>query len=176
MVITETAALYEFLPKNAIGAELGVCKGDNAQQLYKITKPQKLYLVDIWIKDETTYKYHPPELYYDDWYELVKSKFPYDNVKVLKMNTLDFLESLEDESLDWVYLDSDHMYSHFSKEIALSIKKVKKGGCVAGHDFVVNSPWNSSVIRGVIEHIQTGELTMTHISPWQFASYLCVKN
>ena len=40
--------LYLEIPKGGVGAELGVCKGANAESLLVHTRPEKLYLVDIW--------------------------------------------------------------------------------------------------------------------------------
>ena len=39
--------LYLDIPKDGIGAEIGVCKGVNAISLYHLTKPKKFHLCDI---------------------------------------------------------------------------------------------------------------------------------
>src|SRR3989338_3955014 len=38
------------LPKNAVGAEIGVFKGEFSPHLLDITKPRELHLVDLWWK------------------------------------------------------------------------------------------------------------------------------
>ena len=45
--------IYDIVPKNGIGAEIGVCRGSNAVQLLFRAKPSVLFLVDKWeeIKD-----------------------------------------------------------------------------------------------------------------------------
>lgn len=165
--------LYKLFPKNGVGAELGVCQGDNAVMLYKHTQPSSLYLVDIWIKDESTYKNCPPHLHYDDWMQMVSKKLPHPNVHLIRQDTLKWLDSLPDNFLDWIYIDSLHDYDHVNKEYSLSIKKVKKGGIIAGHDFVCHPPWKTGVIRAVLNQVQNNNLLLTHItSESQFISIM----
>lgn len=45
------------------------------------------------------------------------------------------LQSLPDESYDFIYLDGDHSYDGVKAEIPLYWKKVKTGGVLAGHDY-----------------------------------------
>lgn len=165
--------LYKLFPKDGVGAELGVCQGDNAVMLHKLTQPSHLYLVDIWEKDEDTYKNCPPHLYYDDWFDLVKKKLPYNNVTLIKQDSIVWLESIPDNFLDWIYIDSLHDYNHVNKEYNLSIKKVKKGGIIAGHDFVCHPPWKTGVIRAVLNQVQNNNLLLTHMtSESQFISIM----
>jgi SAM-dependent methyltransferase len=46
-----------------------------------------------------------------------------------------FLASLDDDALDWVYLDSSHQYAHTLDELELLVRKVKEGGIIAGDDW-----------------------------------------
>ena len=115
--------LYKQLPQNSVGAEIGVCKGKNALNMYNTINPKLMYLVDIWEKDELTYVYHPPELYYDDWESEVRKMFTGKNVEIRKQFSIEFLSSLPAGHLDWVYLDSDHSYENISKEPSLKYLK-----------------------------------------------------
>jgi len=55
----------------------------------------------------------------------------------MKFLSLDasLLQSLPDESYDFVYLDGDHSYEGVKAEIPLYWEKVKRGGVLAGHDY-----------------------------------------
>src|ERR1700761_4356532 len=45
------------MPKNGIGAEIGVWKGEFSEQLLKGTQPQTLYLIDPWVvRDDPTHR------------------------------------------------------------------------------------------------------------------------
>lgn len=168
--------LYSLFPKNGVGAELGVCQGDNAVMLYKHTQPSSLYLVDIWIKDELTYKNCPPHLYYDDWMQMVSEKLPHPNVHLVRQDTLKWLDSLPDNFLDWVYIDSFHQYHHVNEEYKRAIKKVKRGGVISGHDFFCHpKAWRTGVIRAVLNQVNDHKLIMTHITcESEMPSTLCI--
>lgn len=157
--------LYNLFPKNGIGAELGVCKGDNAVELWKRTHPTKLFLVDIWVRDEISYKHHNPNLYYDDWRNIVKEKLPHPEVELIQQNSINWLDSIPDNYLDWIYIDSLHAYHHVKIEYAKAINKVKMGGIISGHDFYCHpQAWKTGVIRAILDQVQSNRMKITHIS------------
>ena len=174
--------MYLEIPKGGIGAELGTCKGINALNLYQVTKPKKLYLCDIWTETVPDGKPWPrgdmPDIWYGDNYDLVRSFFEEEidsgKVEIKKEFSSDFLVSLPDNYLDWVYIDSDHHYVCVSVEIDIAIKKVKSGGLILGHDYkTVPEDWGSSVIRAVNERIQSRDMMMEAITLESWPSYLC---
>jgi hypothetical protein len=172
------STLYARFPKNGVGAEIGVCRGLNAAMLYMSARPKKLHLVDIWDRDILTEIHHPKELHYNDWESDVRSLFNEEIklgfVEIHRQTGVLFLTSCEDKSLDWVYLDSDHSYENISKELYLAISKVKTGGIIGGHDFMVHEgAWGSGVVRAVIDEIQKGRIHMQFITDERFPSYLC---
>ena len=46
------------------------------------------------------------------------------------------VDLFEDNSLDFIYIDGDHSYEGAKKDIQLWFPKVKKGGLMAGHDYL----------------------------------------
>lgn len=177
--------IYDIVPKNGVGAELGVCRGSNAVQLFFRTKPSVLFLVDKWekIKDGKWCgivagpKGRNPNLWLGDYEESIREIFEKEisqgKVLVNKESSIKFLSSLQDNSLDWVYIDTDHRYQTISKEIDISIKKVRKDGYIMGHDYFANpAMWGTSVIRAVNERIQTGDIKMEAISNEVWPTYL----
>lgn len=128
-----------FIPKYGIGAELGVQKGYFSHELLSITKPTKLFLVDPWYllgaewewsggnRSTTTAVARIIERYSP---QLVSGQ-----IELVVANDLDFLDALEDESLDWAYIDSSHEYEHTVAELSLLQKKVKRSGVIAGDDW-----------------------------------------
>ncbi len=168
-------SMYDCIPKNTIGAEIGVCRGANALSLYEIIKPQKLYLVDIWEYNELTYKFHPPELYYNNWEDDVKSLFlDKEGVVIEKRSSSDFFTNLEEE-LDWVYIDADHRKA--GEDLHLSLKSVKVGGFIMMHDFVVHPvAWDTLTIIPVLEAIYSNKVKPVGISNEQFPTILLCKN
>ena len=49
---------------------------------------------------------------------------------------MDVVKNFADESLDFVYIDAAHDYKSVKDDIGEWDKKVRKGGIVAGHDYL----------------------------------------
>lgn len=170
--------MYDTIPKGGVGAELGVCRGTNAVQLLFRTRPSMLFLVDIWKEAEYIRPPHEdPGLWYDDHFDSVAEIFnkEIEQGKVIlhKQHGTSFLASLPDNFLDWVYIDSNHHYQNVSRELDLSVRKVKKGGYILGHDYIPNPQlWGTSIIRAVNERIQNGDMLMEAITNEKWPTYL----
>jgi hypothetical protein len=48
---------------------------------------------------------------------------------------MDAVKDYPDQSLDFVYIDGNHEFSHVAADIAAWVKKVRRGGILAGHDY-----------------------------------------
>jgi hypothetical protein len=173
--------MYLEIPKGGIGAEIGACKGMNSIPLFAIAKPEQLFLVDIWTdfdpNEEEWARDIDPKIWYGDNEDLVYRIFEQEikESRIILERQLggDFLYSLEDNSLDWIYLDSNHEYEAIFIELELSLQKVKKGGYIMGHDYVtIPQSWGSSVIRAVNERIQNGDIKMEAMTLEKWPSYL----
>ena len=168
---------HEMIPKNKVGAELGVCRGINAVQLYFASKPQKMYLVDLWHNNKQAKSNRVLEFQPNNYYDQVKNMFSKEvkenKVVIKRTDSIEWLSSLKDDSLDWVYLDSLHYYDHIKKEISLSLDKIKSGGLIMGHDFHSGDAQRTGVIRAVIEAIHGRKIEMIAISSERWASYVC---
>ena len=77
-------------------------------------------------------------------FDSVCKRFP--NIKKNKAHSLDFVASVPDQSLDFVYIDGDHSYEAVKKDIIAWIPKVKIGGVICGHDIT----W-TTVQRALVE-------------------------
>lgn len=137
--ITRNDLLNE-LPKNMVIAELGVFEGEFSKHIFNICSPSRLYLIDLFSGifgsgDKDGKNYHHVNL--DE--EMIKISDYFKNnpeVEVMKLSTVDFLNSIQDESLDMVYIDADHSYQSVLTDLNLSYNKVKLGGFICGHDYV----------------------------------------
>lgn len=175
--------LYTEIPRGGIGFEAGVCKGMNAIHLYQIAKPSKLYLCDIWTdKHPDGMKWGRPSEFTDLWYSnhsnlvcrFFEDEIENGTVQLMRGYVSDFLINLDDNSLDWIYLDSAHVYDCISIEIDIALQKVRSGGLILGHDYnPAPDAWGASVIRAVNERIQDGDMIMESITIEKWPSYLC---
>lgn len=176
--------LYLEIPKGGVGAEIGVCKGSNAVHLFFATKPSVMFLVDTWEDtDDNGEEWRfisdgvEPQRWYRDHRSLMSKLFKeeIEEGRVILHRGVggDWLYNLPDDTLDWVYLDSDHEYDAICIELDLAVRKVKSGGYIMGHDYLCEPlAWRSSVIRAVNERIQNGDIKMEAITVEKEPSYL----
>jgi hypothetical protein len=146
-------ALLKRLPKTSIiGAELGVWKGQMSMELLKQHKDLFLYLVDRWqVPPEGDSYYQGSRVMarssqedFDRCFHLAcQSVIPYsDRCKILKMTTIEASEYIDDNSLDFIFVDSDHSYIGVTNDLTYWTPKLKKGAILSGHDFNNSNTYN----------------------------------
>jgi hypothetical protein len=59
-------------------------------------------------------------------------------VQLIKSFSLDAVKNYEDESIDFCFIDGSHEYEDVKQDIIQWLKKVKRGGILAGHDYTHN--------------------------------------
>lgn len=139
-------ALLEILPKNAVVAELGVNKGDFSRQILDICHPQKLHLVDIW----NTERYHNGlKLDIENKFE---KEFASGQLQINLGLSTDVVKDFPDNYFDWIYIDTEHSYRCTIAELESYASKIKPGGIIAGHDYMMGN-WTGMVRYGVIEAV-----------------------
>jgi predicted O-methyltransferase YrrM len=120
--------LLKRMPRNAVAAEIGAAFGDFTEEITKLARPARLHLIDAWEADR-----------YQSGLDAIRQKFPEDiaadRIILTQGLSTDILERFDDDYFDWVYIDTDHSYGTTRQELALSARKVKKDGLIAGHDF-----------------------------------------
>jgi predicted O-methyltransferase YrrM len=85
---------------------------------------------------------------YDEAYNNLKPLIDANVVNLIKGHSQEVVSNYEDESLDFCFIDGSHEYEDVKKDIQAYLKKVKKGGILAGHDY--DSIW-AGVIKAVDE-------------------------
>jgi hypothetical protein len=178
--IEELPSRFELLkkmPKNAVCAEIGVLGGDFASQIYAVTSPKKLHLIDPW-KHET-----------DGAFSLADENFPQEDFDAMHRNiskslgfrpqveihrgySCDVLKDFDDDYFDWVYLDACHWYEEVKKDLLMLLRKVKPQGWICGHDYQIEpGHQGSGVMRAVNEIINDGFAKMVYIDSERWVSY-----
>lgn len=54
---------------------------------------------------------------------------------ILRGDSIDQAQNVEDESLDFVFIDADHSFPAVTTDINAWTPKVKRGGIIGGHDY-----------------------------------------
>lgn len=116
-----------------IGAEIGVESG--LFSLCLVKTGLQLYCIDSW-KAYRGYRDHVTQSKLDKFYRTVKKRLkPYGSILVRKFS-MDAVKDFKDNALDFVYIDANHTFDYVVRDIIEWSKKVKKGGIVAGHDYI----------------------------------------
>lgn len=150
------------LKPNSVGCELGVFEGEFSEILLSEDKFSKLYLVDLFdgivesgdksgnnIKSKNSL----------DLLNSVLNKFVNKQcVEIVKKDSVSFLESFPDNYFDFIYIDTSHQYEHTKRELNTSLRKIKKDGIIAGHDY--NRYRFDGVVRAVDEFSKENNLKL----------------
>lgn len=115
------------------GVEIGVQGGKFTSKLGLLNPEAKIYGIDPWLEYPDVGIPGKQEDQ-DSGYELAKSKVPA-NCTLIRKKSMDALDDFADSSLDFVYIDGNHIFSYVANDIFEWTKKVRSGGIISGHDY-----------------------------------------
>ena len=168
----------EILPKNSVGVELGVFKGDFSKKILEIVQPEKLYLVDPWwLLGQKTWRFSLINRSVVSGYINVVKNFEDElvNGKVeIKVGfSKNVLGEFPDDYFDWAYIDSSHFYKETLEELEILKNKVKDQGYIAGHDWEPDpSRKHHGVYKAVNEFINENPYEVTYLDE---ATQWCIR-
>ncbi len=176
MIIFETRNdMLDSFDKQLCIAELGVFEGEFSKEIYNRCNPKKLFLVDLFQgyfgsgdKDGKNHHYVQLE---EEHKKLMSEYESDDSVEIIKSSTIDFLNSIENDSLDVVYIDADHDYLPVKNDLILSYQKVKTNGLICGHDYVPHT----QAKRAVDDFCNENNLTINYLTKDGCPSFCIVK-
>ena len=117
-----------------MGAEIGVERGLYAEVLCREIPNLRLLAVDAWTA-YSGYREHVTQAKLDAfWAEAQERLAPY-GATVVKAFSVEAARHIPDGSLDFVYIDGNHMYDQVWADLTAWVPKVRSGGIVAGHDY-----------------------------------------
>lgn len=148
-----------------VGAEVGICRAAYAEVLLRAVPKLELFGIDKW---ETYEGYHDFDYGNDillDAYRQAKERTKNFVCHLIKNWSSEAVKQFKNESLDFVYIDSNHAYEYVVEDIAKWSKKVKKGGIVYGHDFNDYSGTSRKFDVNVINAV-AGWCNSYQIHPW----------
>lgn len=127
------------------GAELGVHEGVTFRHLIYSCPDLTLYGVDMWA--------HKP--IFNEWYESLKEELQ--NISkaiIIRESTFTAHKRVEDDSLDFVFIDADHKYDSVKRDIINWLPKIRSNGYICGHD--INQKWVQQAVTETIKEYKTG--------------------
>lgn len=126
-----------------IGAEIGVEAGIYSKMLCDANPDRiDLYSIDAWTAYKG-YRDHVSQDKLDDIkaraQERLSGYITAGKCQLIKGFSTEVVKQFKDESLDFVYIDGNHEYQQTVNDIAEWHKKVRVGGIVAGHDYILRT-------------------------------------
>ena len=134
-------SLLKHLPSYAVVAEIGVFEGDFSKEIINSCTPKKLYLFDNW----SSIKRH----------QFIENKFQKEietGQVEIENSSFENLENIKNESLDWVYLDTESCYSQMTKELEILSAKIKRDGYICGNKYIIGK-WKEWIKYDTIEAV-----------------------
>jgi hypothetical protein len=171
LFLTRESMIRSLVREGMVGCELGVFAGEFAERLAR-QSPKSLTLIDSWSSPDGMLfsgdvdGNNGVSLPQDYLYGLVVSRFAkYPHVTVLRGWTYDLIPTLDDGSLDYVYIDADHSYEGMKRDLKLIQSKLKPDGLLMGHDYEMNFqkatiPWKFGVQQAVDEFCKETDYTL----------------
>jgi len=149
-----------YIPKNSIGAELGVHKGFFTRTLLQFAIPKVLHLIDPWYKLSSEWTWSGGKKCTVEGligvYRAYKKEVKSGQVVIHVDGDLEVLASFPDHYLDWVYVDSSHEYHHTCQELDVLYRKVKPTGVITGDDWLSDPEHgHHGVCRAVREFVES---------------------
>ncbi len=130
------------------GAEIGVFIGYVTKNLLWLQPRLHLLMVDQWapIDPNCTNATSGDDLAVlpvNNWtwvyaYAITNTELYADRRTILRGDSVAMADKVEDESLDFVFIDADHTYEGCLRDLKAWIPKVKPDGLIIGHD--IDSP------------------------------------
>ena len=140
------------------GAEIGTCYGRFSEILCWSIPKLKLIAVDNWnnrINSDRERKLEVP----GEIFTRIRLK-PYNNVTVLKKDSIEAAKEVPNGSLDFVFIDANHSYNAVKADIEAWSPKVRKGGIVSGHDYYIFSSGRRGIVDAVDEYAKNNNIKL----------------
>jgi hypothetical protein len=143
----ENKILNYFKDKSLTGCEIGVLRGDHSESMLKFLNIQKLYLIDIW----------EGQVYYNEALNRFKKN---NKVQMIRSKSENAYNRINDNELDFIYIDGNHTFDYVYKDLSLYKNKVKNGGLITGHDINRND-----VLQAVIKFCNENDYKVDFMFP-----------
>ena len=153
------------------GAEIGTARGSYAITMRLNNPNVELYCIDAWLSYDGLDDYPDQGILSNYYISAQKRLEPYKNIKIINDLSMDAVKQFADGSLDFVYIDANHQFPYVAEDVFYWSKKVRKGGIVAGHDYLLDRREDGFVHVKEVIHAYTEAFD---ISPW-FVVDKCTK-
>jgi hypothetical protein len=168
-------ALNEYIRKlgpNIRGCEIGVCHGENlCHMLEACDNIENIIAIDPYIAYQCANGYVTQEMVdvmLDIVYRNLDEIGLRDKVDFRKLTSDEAVVGIDDNYLDFIFIDGNHTYEYALRDMQNYFSKVKSGGIFAGHDYSL-SQVNTALMEFLSSHdIPLSEIILLSNDSWFF--------
>jgi hypothetical protein len=144
--------------------EIGIFKGDFTKIILDKLNPKELHLIDMFEGVECSGDKDGNNVVWTDLsVEYKRLQKLYENIQSVYLHkglSHSVLEKFADNYFDCVYIDGDHSYDGVKADLEISLRVLRDGGFIMGHDYLINPEktqnyYNFGVKRAVDEFCLT---------------------
>lgn len=117
------------------GAEVGVAAGNYSLVLCQNVPNLSLLCVDPYFEYYRATTLLKTAEQQERLLAEAKEKLSPYNVRFIRKPSVEAAKDVEDNSLDFVYIDGDHNFDYVMQDLIVWNRKVRLGGIVSGHDY-----------------------------------------
>ncbi len=131
--------IASIIPEKSTIIEIGSYCGGSTSIIAKIFKHSKIFSVDPWemyIEDCSVYDINKQKIELEQAEKIFDGVIKnYTNIVKNKTSSSEFVKNIEDNTIDFIYIDGNHQYSSVKEDLENWYPKIKLGGIIAGHDY-----------------------------------------
>ena len=145
----------QFIKDGAVCVEVGVWQGDLSRQIAQLPI-SRLYLIDPWesINDVEGRLHNTDQKNLDDIYNKVRRRFFFNKkVQLLRKFSADAMSDIQDDSVDWIYIDGNHSYEFVKEDLNGWWPKLKSGGYLCGDDYIEGKYQVEELQFGIVQAV-----------------------
>ena len=116
-----------------VGVEIGVYMADYTRHIAQ--SGLEIYGVDPWkiYRDFGSTKGQERQ---ERIYQITKKRLdPYPNAHIIRKTSMEAVKDFAPNSIDFVYIDGNHLFRHVADDIYEWAIRVRPGGIISGHDY-----------------------------------------
>jgi hypothetical protein len=196
-VLSNRENLLPYLPRDGVGAEIGVAEGAFAAAILEAAEPRELHLIDPWsnvesgsgllqggtmledVKDAIERGVEmgapPPNAMGDSMLAKVAGRFEGDpRVRLHRQYSYKAAAGFEEGYFDFVYIDGNHNYEFVLRDLQDFASRLKPGGLLFGHDFFENAfarKENYGVVEAVLAFLKRSNFRFLMLTSEPFSTF-----
>lgn len=145
------------------GVEVGTWTGKYATRLCGGVPNLHLTCIDPWLQIPGYLEVKNDQARMDAAYADAQRRLASRNCELWRMTSLDGAARVPDRSLDFVYIDANHLEPFVLEDLRAWVPKVRSGGIVAGHDYVIGKIAKPFIqVQAAVDRFTTDH----QIDPW----------